>query len=104
MIEPIDARPNRMAGTRLDSRRSTWVARLGRWLAGDWWDLEYNGVAYGVWHPWRYHRWNNYRFSLTDAKVEQRRLNSGLDYGVCPQCGCTFASHYPRRTGGIECP
>lgn len=86
-------------------RRESWLAKFGRWLSGDWWKLEtIGGKQWGVWHPWRWHRWENYRFTLEDAKQEQRRLNSGREYGICKDCGCTYAAHRYGPVGGMECP
>lgn len=97
-------RENRMSGTSLVWRRESFIALFGRWLSGDWWRLEAKDGAWGVWHPWRRHVWENCRFSKQDAVKEQRRLNSGMDYEICEQCGCTYASHKNGQLGGIECP
>jgi hypothetical protein len=92
-----------MHGTKLDTR-STWWAKLLRRLSGDWWRLEEKGDVWGVWHPWKRHVWENYRFDKHDALKEQERRNSGLDYGICPKCGTTYASHTSGRFGGVDCP
>lgn len=93
---------NRVSGAKLDLRDTT-LGRLCRWLRGDWWKLEEKRGRYGVWHSWRYHTWENYRFSLPEALQEQKRLNSGRVYGICKNCGCTYAGH-PNGVMGIECP
>ena len=96
---------DRMAGTRRTWIRESWLGKLGRRISGDWWRLEtIAGKRWGVWHPWRWHRWENYRFTRQEAKKEAWRLNSGRIYGICKECGCTYASHTSGRTGGIECP
>jgi hypothetical protein len=65
---------DRMAGTRLD-RRGSLLHVIGRWLAGDWWQLESQCGKYGVWHPWRRHVWEDYCYTKTEAKAEQVRRN-----------------------------
>lgn len=94
---------NRMSGTRMDNRSSRW-AKLLRFVSGDWWYLEQKDGRYGVWHPWRSHRWENYRFTRDEAVKEQARMNSGMEYEICPDCGTTYAAHHNGRMGGIECP
>jgi hypothetical protein len=78
--------------------------RIGRWLSGDWWMIETNGNLWGVCHPWREHRWKNYRLTKEDAKKEQWRLNSGREYVMCKECGFTHASHKNGIDRAIECP
>ncbi len=98
------AKSDRMHGTGMERHRETLVARLGRWLSGDWWRLESLRGRYGVWHPWRRHIWENYRFTKAEARREQKRRNNGFDYGICEACGCTFVAHRSGTRGGIICP
>ena len=65
---------DRMSGTRLDKRGSLLHA-IGRWLSGDWWQLEELRGKYGVWHPWRHHVWEDYRYTKDEAKAERARRN-----------------------------
>ena len=65
---------DRMSGTRLDTRGS-FRHVIGRWLAGDWWQLEELRGKYGVWHPWRQHVWEDYRYTKAEALAEQSRRN-----------------------------
>ena len=67
---------NRMSEPRL-SRRVPLLHIIGRWLAGDWWQLEELRGKYGVWHPWRNHVWEDYRYTKAEAKAEARRRNWG---------------------------
>ena len=95
----------RMDGTKKTLGRESRLARFGRRLTGDWWQLEtLDEKRFGVWHPWRRHRWENYRFTKAEAQKEQSRRNSGRHYDTCEECGCTYASHHNGLHGGIECP
>ena len=89
--EPV-GRADRMRGTRLDTR-TTWLARLCRWLSGDWWFLEERHGRYGVWHPWKPHIWGNYVMTLENAEKERDKLNSGMSYRRCSQCGLGVDRH-----------
>lgn len=94
---------NRMSGTRFDYR-SSWLGNPGRWLAGDWWQIEGLRHQYGVWHPWRWHVWENYRFTLVGAQRERDRRNSGRHYEICSVCNCTCESHSEQHPKSIACP
>lgn len=56
-----------------------YVNMVGRWIAGDWWQLEELHSKYGVCHSWRRHMWQNYCYTKAEAKAEQVRLNGGGD-------------------------
>ena len=96
-------RPDRMSGTKLDTRWRT-LSKFCRWLTGDWWFLEEQRGVWGVWHPWRFHRWENYLFTKQEAIKERDRRNSGYHYEMCEKCRTTYAGHKKGFWGGIECP
>lgn len=97
-------KPGRMDSVKRFRRDTAWK-RFCRWLGGDWWMLETDTRgAWGVWHPWRHHRWENYVFTKEEAEKEAKRLNSGRHYEICKNCGTTFASHHNGTMGGLRCP
>lgn len=50
---------------------------LIRWVVGDWWYPVTDGETWGIYHPWRWHRWS-YGLTKHQAKRECRYRNLGV--------------------------